>query len=287
MTSLEDPLILESGEAQNGRHCGRFKETIRKHPCKVTKKACCNCLVLTSLSANIALGLAILILLSSSSAYEPVFPNKPGNDTKSSCPFSSLDGDSYKNNIAATEISADFITLCWRDQDADVRGTVQAPYVLKVDDFWSSVDINEANAVYMGRSLHFNATDLLPGLNYEFSLHTLESKKDSRLTVRTFERGLCGNRKDIEAQKRNQATMKKDIQQCMINHVFSDEDALSCIEKNVELSRPCASCWIQEGHCTLKKCASKCFIPSSQQCKDCSQQYCFDECVKCTGLPSK
>jgi len=287
---MEAPLIVEEGtyayasEDDDGAQLVEEKSRVCLGKTRFFVALRYTCVTL-SVVTNALLVCVVYILMKTNASYTPIKPPKPANDTKYYCPFTNGNTD-YPSAIALTEVSADYVSLCWRDIIADDRGRTPTPYTLKVDDFWNSIEISKAEPIYRGRSLHFNATDLLPAVTYRFQLTAAKNPKDLyTIKATTSERGYCGNLADITAQKKNQKRMKSNIQQCIIKNVFSDNGARDCIVKKVGLSPKCASCWVKEGHCTLKRCATKCLNPASQACKDCSEKACFPDCVVCSGLP--
>jgi len=210
----------------------------------------------------------------------------PPNSTEGQCPFYDNPGASSNDEpqAAITGTGSTYLSICWSNFALETRGEYSAPYRVKVNDYWNYKSIEQVDSVYSGRSLSLNMTNLLPDSKYEMRVASA-SGRFVAINATTTKQGYCGNSKDVAAYRNTKKTMKTSIQSCMIKHAVSDSAAAECISDTVGLSSECGSCWIQEGHCTLKYCAAACIIPSSKHCAACSEKHCFAECVLCTGMP--
>lgn len=83
--------------------------------------------------------------------------------------------------------------------------------------------------------------------------------------------------------------MKGDIQDCIISCWLQQSNdkkcTVDCIHTKLGLSDDCATCWYDEGSCTVQNCAGVCLNPKSAACKACSKAKCFPQCVQCSGVP--
>lgn len=251
-------------------------------------RCCCRllaALAVVSVLFNLALGASLKVLMSScGESYAPVAPPEP-NASKTGCPFDS--GNAFvptDAKAAVTELDADYAALCWTDFVNEQRGALSKPYAVRVADPWNDVALEDAKPLYAGRATHVNVTDLVPATTYRVAVQS-PTGAQTEASFTTKDRGFCGNAADVAAQKGAKETMKRDIQQCMITNVFSENSARECISRKVGLSDDCASCWIAEGHCTIGACLTQCSSPNSDACKQCSEEKCFPTCVVCSGMP--
>lgn len=250
---------------------------------RFARLGCC-CLIAASVVANVGLGSALMIMMNSNESYSPLPPPAP-NSSSYDCPFSPADTvDGPQSSL--TGLGSDYVSLCWNDFAATERGHVAEPYQVKISDPWLGEPDSEPLTVYQGRASSFNATELLPASKYRVTVTSQqENGPETSVEIVTKERGFCGNAADVQVYKDTKKTMKPDIQGCLIKHIMSDDDIATCINQKVGLSLGCSKCWVAEAHCTIKYCASPCLNPTSKKCQDCSEQKCFPDCVKCSGMP--
>ena len=135
-----------------------------------------------------------------------------------------------------------------------------------------------------------NVSGLLPASAYRFRVRELNavgwSNFSETLVFATNPNGNCGNAADMAAFHRTKATMKAGIQGCLIGCIGSGPAcAVQCVHSNVGLSIDCATCWSNEGQCTIDHCLLPCLAPNSDACKACSKAQCFPACVECSGVP--
>ena len=185
---------------------------------------------------------------------------------------------------AATSSS---LRIAW--QRPSDGGANISSFELEHDDYWTASGM--ANA-YNGADNFFDtvhAGPLLPATVYRFRVRARNRFGTSAwspvVSYATIEAGACGNSADVAVFKATKKTMKGGIQACIIGCAVSGPDCVvKCVHERVGLSTPCATCWAEEGSCTLNRCLQPCLNPGSQACAACSEKECFPDCVKCSGV---
>eukprot|EP00730_Choanoeca_flexa_P002564 TRINITY_DN11095_c0_g1_i4.p1 TRINITY_DN11095_c0_g1~~TRINITY_DN11095_c0_g1_i4.p1 ORF type:complete len:574 (+),score=57.05 TRINITY_DN11095_c0_g1_i4:51-1772(+) len=168
----------------------------------------------------------------------------------------------------------------------DTGGAKQLTFEIQRDNWWLDQPLSDV----ANTTAHvYTSTELFPSQHYAFRVRALSSVGPGAwsdvVNLTTSYKGACGNPSDARAYYLSKKTMKPGIQKCLITHAASPSKAQQCVHDSLGLSMPCASCWIDEGQCTLKHCAAKCLNPGSAACKQCSEDQCFPDCVVCSGVP--
>ena len=192
-------------------------------------------------------------------------------------------------------VDAASIGVAWT-AGATVPSAPLLAFELQADDWW--LDAPFAPVTTCGGSggggqplpLACNASGLLPASTYRFRVRERNaagwSNFSDTLAFATNPSGNCGNAADMATFYRTKATMKAGIQGCLIGCIGSGAAcAVQCVHEQVGLSVDCATCWANEGQCTVNHCLLPCLAPNSDACKACSKAQCFPACVDCSGVP--
>jgi hypothetical protein len=59
--------------------------------------------------------------------------------------------------------------------------------------------------------------------------------------------------------------------------------AIACVQNQTGLSASCSICWGGIIHCGTSKCLAQCLAPDSQDCRDCTAQFCQPAFAACAG----
>jgi len=181
------------------------------------------------------------------------------------------------------------VDIAWNEPSSS---TTIVSYQLQRDDWWNGTSLFDVPLPNNGLLREALITNLLPGVPYHFRIRAQNkygySQWSNLLTLTTVDAGACGNLNDLTQQKEYydtmQATITKIFAQCL---TASDRDscAQTKIESELGFSPACAECWVDDGNCSMQKCAVQCIDLSSESCYECSEENCFPSVVICTGLP--